>query len=302
MRAAIIFNPARIRVERLEAIVADRERAEGWEPSLWIPTSIDGNASELVDAAADARADVVIAAGGDGTVSDVGAAVVGRGIPFGVVASGTANLFARNLGLPVVDTAEAVRVAFVGTPAPVDAVRLDYRLENGETGERRYLVSAGFGIDADMVAGSDDQLKRRIGWFAYVGPVVWALRPRRGALVEVAADGGLPTKQRLHSIFLGNCELVTGGIRLLPDALMDDGLLNVLALRDVASWVRRRALPGFAVDAPGGTHRNKFRYTTATTVELRFDRSVPFQADGDPIGPVVWARATVERHALSVLT
>lgn len=300
MRAAIIVNPARIRVDRLETLVAERERIEGWEPSLWLATTVDGDPRALVDEAVAAGVDSIVAAGGDGTVSDVGAEVVGRGIPYGVVASGTANLFARNLGLPVLDTAEAVRIAFTGMPSPVDAVLLDYRLASGDLGQRRYIVSAGFGIDADMVAGSDDQLKRKIGWFAYVGPVVWALRPRKGEIVDVAANGALPTKQRLHSIFLGNCELVTGGIRLLPAASMDDGLLNVLAIRDVASWVRHRGLPGFAADAPGGSRRNRFSYTTATTIALDFERPVQFQADGDPIGLVTWARATVERHALLV--
>jgi diacylglycerol kinase (ATP) len=300
MRAAVIYHEGRVRRERLEPIIAEREALNGWEPTLWLPMTKGVPSSAQVDAAADAAVDLVIAAGGDGTVRGVAVAAAGRNLQFAAIPVGTANLFARNLGLPLTDPVEAVRIAFGGALRRVDIGVLEYRLEDGTEGSLHYLVMAGFGIDADMVAGTDKRLKRKFGWVAYVGPIVWAMRPRRGVPLDISMDGSLPSKRRLHSVFLGNCGIITAGIRLLPDASMDDGLLDVLAIRNVATWVQRRALPGYAVDAPGGTVRGAFSYTTARRVELRLDRPVQFQADGDPIGLVVWARATVEREALLI--
>ena len=299
-RAAIVYHEGRVRRDRLEPIITARETLEGWEPSLWLPMTKGHPSSTQVDAAADAGVDLVIGAGGDGTVRGVAVAAVARALPFAVVPVGTANLFARNVGLPLTDTEAAVRIAFTGETRSLDVGNLEYRLVDGTEGTRPYLVIAGFGIDADMVAGTDKRLKKKIGWVAYVGPIVWAMRPRNGVPLDMTIDGGLPTRRRLHSVFLGNCGIITAGIRLLPDARMDDGLLDVLAIRNVASWVQGRALPGYAVDRPGGTRRAAFSYTTAREVELKLEHPAQFQADGDPIGQVVWARATVEPRALTM--
>ena len=300
MRAAVIYHAGRVKLERLQPLVEAREATEGWEPSLWLPMVSGEPSSVQVDAAAHARVDLVIAAGGDGTVRGVGSATRAHGIPFAVVPIGTANLLARNLGLPLLDAEAAVRIAFTGQTKRIDLGVLDYRLEDGTEASRDYLVMAGFGIDADMVAGTDKRLKRSIGWVAYVGPIVWAMRPRRGVALQVSIDGATPTDQQLHSVFLGNCGIITAGIRLLPDALMDDGLLDVLTIRNVASWVQRRSLRGYAVDAPGGSRRREFSYTTARTVELTMGQPAQFQADGDAIGRVTWARASIVPLALAV--
>jgi diacylglycerol kinase (ATP) len=300
MRAAVIYHAGRVKLERLRPLVEAREAAQGWEPSLWLPMVSGEPSSVQVDAAADARVDLVIAAGGDGTVRGVGSATRAHGLPFAIVPIGTANLLARNLGLPLLDAEAAVRIAFTGKTKRIDLGVLDYRLEDGTEASREYLVMAGFGIDADMVAGTDKRLKRSIGWVAYVGPIVWAMRPRRGVPLALSIDGGPALEQQLHSVFLGNCGIITAGIRLLPDALMDDGLLDVLTIRNVASWVKRRSLRGYAVDAPGGSRRREFSYTTARTVELEMGLPAQFQADGDPIGRVTWARASILPLALAV--
>jgi len=299
-RAAIVFHSGRVRRERLEPIVAAREAAEGWEPTLWLPM-VKGEASKIqVDVAAHAGVDLVIAAGGDGTVRGVATATRTHGLPFAVVPIGTANLLARNLGLPLTDTEEAVRIAFADSSTRIDLGVLDYRLDDGTEATREYLVMAGFGIDADMVAGTDARLKRSIGWVAYVGPIVWAMRPRRGVPLALSTDGSAPVNQRLHSVFLGNCGIITAGIRLLPDASMTDGLLDVLTISNVAGWVQRRGLRGYGVNLPGGARRRQFSYTTARTVELTLETPAQFQADGDSIGPVIWARATLEPRAIHV--
>ena len=300
--AAIIYNPVRLGPERLADVVAAGELAGGYAASIWIPTTEDGPVDELVQQALGGGASVIIAAGGDGTVRAVGSAVRGSGVPFGIIPSGTANLLARNLGLPLNDLATATVIAFTGDDRPIDVGILEYTLEGGTSGELPYLVMAGFGIDADMVAGANPESKRRFGWAAYVGPIIWALRPRAGVPVTWRIDDENATTSRLHSIFLASCGIITAGIRLLPAAAMDDGKLDILAIRSVWRWLRDHdALrpSRFRVkDNPDSW--GDFRYARATTVELSLERPRTFQADGDAIGDVVWARATIEPRATLV--
>ena len=300
--AAIIYNPVRVRPDQLADVVAAGELAGGYESSVWIPTTADGPVDELVQGALRDGAAVVIAAGGDGTVRAVGSAMRGSEVPFGIIPSGTANPLARNLGLPLNNLAQATMLAFTGVDRPIDVGILEYTLDDGTSGELPYLVMAGFGIDADMVAGANPESKRRFGWAAYVGPIIWALRPRAGVPVTWRIDEEKATTSRLHSIFLASCGIITAGIKLLPEATMDDGKLDILAIRSVWRWLRdhdalrpRRFRVADNPDSWGD-----FRYARASRVELTLERPRTFQADGDAIGDVVWARATIEHRATLV--
>ena len=301
-RAAIIYNPVRAKLNRLEKHVAEAELAGGFTASTWIPTVEDSPVDELVASALASGVDVVIAAGGDGTVRGVGSAMRDSGVPFGIIPSGTANLLARNLGIPLNDQAAATRVAFSGVDRPIDVGVLTYKLESGAEGSLPYLVMAGFGIDADMVAGADPASKRRFGWAAYVGPIIWALRPRAGVPVTWSIDDEAPTTSKLHSIFLASCGIITAGIKLLPAAALDDGRLDVLAIRSVWRWLRDHdALrPRRFRIADNPDSWGDFRYARASVVELTLERPRTFQADGDAIGDVVWARAEILPRATVV--
>ena len=81
---------------------------------MWIETTADDPGKGMAKQALDAGVDLVIAAGGDGTVRSIAAAVRGTGVPVGIVPLGTGNLFARNLGIPVNDLGDAVVLAFAG--------------------------------------------------------------------------------------------------------------------------------------------------------------------------------------------
>ena len=300
--AAIIYNPVRTRPERLRDDVSAGEGAAGFAESVWMPTTEDGPVDELVRDAIAGGASVVIAAGGDGTVRAVGSAMRDTGVPFGIIPAGTANLLARNLGLPLGDQAAATLIAFTGSDRPIDVGVLEYVLEGGTSGELPYLVMAGFGIDADMVAGANPESKRRFGWAAYVGPIIWALRPRAGVPVTWRIDDENATTSKLHSIFLASCGIITAGIKLLPEATMDDGKLDILAIRSVWRWLRDhdalRPRRFRVKDNPNSW--GDFRYARATHVELTLERPRTFQADGDAIGDVVWARATILPRATVV--
>ena len=310
-RAAIIYNPVRVDLERVRRTVTKWESVDAWAPSLWIPTTLGQPTSALVGEAIGAGVDLVIAAGGDGTVSEVASALRQSGVSLGILPCGTANLLARNLRLPLNNLGAATRIAFTGKDRPIDVAVISYRLADGTTEVRPYFVMAGFGIDADMVSGTGVAAKRRFGWLAYVGPIIRSAYRRSRASVTVSLDGGSAVSGRLHTLVVGNCSSVTAGLRLLPTAEIDDGLLDVLAVRSLigrdrrrfVGWItpfqgaRRAAIPSAAGAAdPSGA----FRYETARSVTVTLHDPTTFQADGDLIGNVEWAEFSLDPLAVTV--
>ncbi|HEY1106790.1 MAG TPA: acylglycerol kinase family protein, partial [Agromyces sp.] len=102
-RAAIISNPTKSGVDALRAAVERAEERQGFAPSLWIDTAEDDPGKGMAREAVEKGVDLVVAAGGDGTVRSVAAGLRGTGVPLGNVPLGTGNHFARNLDIPVND-------------------------------------------------------------------------------------------------------------------------------------------------------------------------------------------------------
>ncbi|HXH35767.1 MAG TPA: diacylglycerol kinase family protein [Plantibacter sp.] len=320
--AAVIYNPTRIQLERVTRIVDAAATAAGWGDTVWIPTREHSAAIEQVAEALDAGASLVIAAGGDGTVREVAGAMRRTGTPFAVVPVGTANLFARNAGIPI-ETTAAVRAAFSGEDRSIDVGVIEYRRPEGEQQSTPFLVMTGFGVDADMVAYADPVLKRRLGWVAYVGPIIRGLVRRDRPRVSWKEDGGPVRSGRTHSMFIGNCGTVSAGLEILPDALLDDGVLDVLMVRSLEGWdgvrltrwlhrannpvARLKKARGMrasrtslsavdtAADAGGA-----LRYLRVERIDLRVSPDAEFQADGDAIGAVAAARVTIDAGSLLV--
>ena len=308
-RAAIVYNPIRVDLARLRRTVATWEAKTDWGESLWFATSLERPTPDVVADAMRAGVELVIAAGGDGTVSETASALRQRGVPLGILPCGTANLLARNLRLPLNNLGAAARIAFSGADRAMDVGVLDYRLVDGTAGARPFFVMAGFGLDADMVSGTDPLAKKRFGWLAYVNPILRSANRRSRAAITYALDGGLPIASRLHTLVVGNCGTVTAGLRLLPTAEIDDGLLDVLAVRSLwgrdrarfLGWLTpyqgpRRPVPPEPRTEPHGA----FRYTTARTITVDLHDAVAIQADGDLIGTAVWAEFALDPGAVTV--
>ena len=316
MRAAIIFNPESGRLRRLRTIVAATESSAGWQPTLWISTTDAGPVDGLVDQAVAASVDLVIAAGGDGTVRSAGAALAGRGLPFGIIPVGTANLLARNLGLPLRRLVTATRIAFSGAERPLDVATIDYELADGSEYSHDYFVMAGFGVDADMVTNTVALQKARFGWVAYVMPILRSLQRRPVDTVTYSLDGGATDTATVHSFIVANSGTITAGLRLIPEARLDDGQLDLLTMRSITGrdrstlvrWLapfnvpfptkrmRRTDATAHAANSPGGT----FHYAKAAAVSVSLEEPAVMQADGDLLGPVVRARFSVAAGALAV--
>ena len=286
-RAAVIVHPRKHHdLAGFRADVTKTMTGQGWAEPLWLETSPDDTGERLARMAVESGVDLVISSGGDGTVTACAAGVAGSGIPLGVLPSGTGNLLARNLGLPLQADA-ALAVALTGAER-----RLDVGVANGRT----FVVMAGIGFDAAMLASVSEKLKMRAGWHAYA---LSALRHLwdRVTRVEMRVDGG-PSMQRWASgVVVGNVGTLQRNIRLLPDAVPDDGILDVAVITawGVVGWL------GVVADVlllrPKTT-----RLTRLTCRELVVDtrRPRPWEVDGEVIGPARQLRVSLRPGDLVV--
>lgn len=293
-RLALIVNPTKVpdwAVLRQQVEGACAEH--GWPAATWLETEPDDPGAGMTRRAIRMKADLVLVAGGDGTVRTVCAGLAGSGIPLGIVPVGTGNLLARNLGIPL-DVADALDVAFAGEPRLIDLVRL--RLDDSH--EDHYsVVMAGVGADAEVMAQTNPDLKRVVGSAAYaVAAVQAASRPPFGVRVEM--DGDEVVDAPAAMVLVANVGQLTGGITMVPDARADDGRLDLVVAqpRRPADWVTMagRVVGGLS-DAQGVQRRQGRR------VLIETEDPVEFQIDGDTVGRHTRAEASVEPGALTVL-
>jgi len=259
----------------------------GWDEPMWLETTLEDPGEGQARAAAEAGVDVVLACGGDGTVTAAATGLAGTVTPLAVIPLGTGNLLARNLGLPS-DLGEALTVALTGSSR-----RLDVGRANGSL----FLTMAGLGLDAKMLAGASEQVKKRFGWAAYVVAAVKHLwdRPMR---VSLRTDSGSPLQRRASVIIVGNVGTLQGGLPLLPGAQPDDGRLDmvVLTARTLAGWLA--VALHVLLRRPGATARVIRR--TCTEVSVEVDRAHRWEIDGEVMGRTRELIVTVRPGALLV--
>ncbi len=314
---AFVANPSKPDVGSLKEPVLAACRATGLEP-LWIETSVEdpgvGQAREAV-----ARgAEVVIATGGDGTVRAVAEAMVGTGIPMGLLPVGTGNLLARNLDIPVADLDEALTIALDGRDRSIDVGWLEVleapapnddeaEADLAEVGSKHlFTVIGGVGFDAAMVADTNSTLKAKVGWMAYFAAGVRHLHGRR-LEASIHLDDQPPVTTRLRTLLVGTCGRLPGGITLIPDALVDDGTLDIAAIDTrggIAGWAQlfgEVVLQGLGVKTVELPNRiGRIDHTQCRSVTARIRGGEQAQVDGDIIGRASAIKAWVEPGALVV--
>jgi diacylglycerol kinase family enzyme len=313
MRAAVVYNPVKVQRPVLEESVATAEADAGWESSLWFETTAEEPGGAQARQAVDGGADVVLAAGGDGTVRAVAEALRGSRVPIALLPSGTGNLLARNLDLTLNKLDDSVLTAFTGDDRPIDLGIVEIDRADGSTEEYAFVVMAGLGLDARMIANTNPELKRRVGWLAYVDAIARSLRDSNKLRVHYRADDGAARSMRVHTMLVGNCGSLPGNILLLPEAAVDDGVFDIVSLRPeglggwIQIWIKivwengvlRRSSVGRKLMGLTREVRT-LRYLKAAKLDVRLDRPEEFELDGDEFGSVVGFRAVVDPHALVV--
>jgi len=292
-RMVVVLNPMKIP----DPVVFRRHvRGEcsqrGWHAPFWLETDADDAGAAAARRALRRRPDLVLVAGGDGTVRAVCAVLAGSDIPVGILPVGTGNLLARNLGVPL-DLADALDTAFAGVARAGDlggVQAVDRRTEYS-------LVMAGMGADALMMSQTNPELKKVVGPAAYVMAALQAVNLTPFAL-RVSLDGGEPQARTASLALVANVGQLQGAIPLAPDASPDDGLLDVLLAspRSPADWalLTTRVLTR-APDAPG------VERAQAVRVVFEADEPVPFQVDGDAVGSCLRLEATVRAGAVTIM-
>ncbi len=248
---------------------------------------------ELARQAAAEGFDRVVAMGGDGTVNEVGNGLLGTRAALAVVPTGTGNDWVRTVGIPHRDPEAATRIAFTGR-----RVKSDVGLA---VGYRYFFNIAGIGFDAEVSRRVNDYgpvLKAVGGTLPSLLGVVGTLFRFRGADVTVQVDGQTLQTHRMLLMAVGITRYYGGGMKILPEAIMDDGLFEI-------AWAENLKVPEIFRLLPklyDGSHAGhpKVRFLRARRVTASSTRRVAFHLDGDVAGNLP---VTFETHpgALDVI-
>jgi diacylglycerol kinase family enzyme/membrane-associated phospholipid phosphatase len=292
--AAVVVNPTKVAdMSGFRALVESRAEACEWQAPLWSETTAEDPGRGMAEQALAAGADMVLAAGGDGTVRVLCHELARTGVPIGIVPLGTGNLLARNLSLPL-HPRDAIDVALLGQDRAVDIVQVD----GDDLPETAFTVMAGLGLDAAIMMGAPDELKKRIGWPAYLVSGMQQLFRYPLGNVEITIDDLPPVRVRARTVVIGNVGLLQAGFPLLPDARIDDGELDVVVIapRSRRDWL------AVAVRLAGRQRRTDERLARmrGRRIVVRSDKPQPRQLDGDPISVGRELRAEVQAGVLLV--
>lgn len=296
-RVAVVLNPIKLQADEARDAVVIACRKGGWPDPVFYTTEEDDPGFSMTRRALEERADLVLAAGGDGTVRAVAETLTGTETPLGLVPLGTGNLLARNLGANLAEPRHCVDVALFGSQKAIDTVSFDLEREDGSRETSRFLVMGGGGFDAQIMADTKDDLKDTLGWLAYGAAGARHLfnRPK---WVRFKVDDGPWESSRSRSVMVCNCGELTGGMLLVPNAKLDDGVLDLVVLspRTVLGWTRMAAKVVFRYKHELPViefHRGK-------KVRVEFWEATESQIDGDPLGKIAAFESQVFPRSLRV--
>ncbi|MCC6312963.1 MAG: NAD(+)/NADH kinase [Thermomicrobiales bacterium] len=219
-----------------------------------------------------AEADLVVAIGGDGTVAEVASGLLGTDTPLGIVPTGSTNIVAQERGIPA-DLDEAAQALF-------GPLALAYR-DAGVTGERCFLHMAGAGLDARFFAETNSDLKRRVGWVAYLPAAAAALRLPPSLVVVDADERRFEAVSPLVLIANGGA-IIHPVVRLHPDIQPDDGWFDVFVFTATDPVAMAQTIASLAaLRLESSAHLEIMR---ARRISIAAEPALPVQFDGDVVG------------------
>jgi YegS/Rv2252/BmrU family lipid kinase len=277
MKAQVIFNPnagQRDRRHELKAAMAYLEN-HGWQLSLRETRGPEEATTYARQAVAEGY-DVAVAAGGDGTVSEVANGLAGSEVALGMFPIGTTNVWALQMGIPPFwplrqhSLLEAAKVLAEGHIRRVDL---------GQVNGRYFLLWAGVGLDAKITEEVEPEAKKRLGVLAFVIAGIMVAKEFAGTKVQVTIDG-CEVKCRAILIVASNAQLYAGIMRLAAQARLDDGLLDVLIFKGQGFPATLRHL--FSVLTNRHLRDPQVEYYQARRVKISTAKPLSVHADDEP--------------------
>ena len=310
-RAALVYNPIKVNAPSLRATVVRLSAKAGWDKPLFYETTVDDLGDEVTRQALQAGADAVLVAGGDGTVRAVAEAMCGSGVPLTIVPSGTGNLLARNLLLPLTTPQTMVQATFDGDMLAVDVGFAAIRRQDGSSEERAFVVMGGMGLDAAMIANTSGDLKKKVGWIAYVDGAARSLATAKPFRIMYQVPGRRLHSSKVQSILVANCGSLPAGLELIPEASVSDGDLDIaiFAPKNALGWMLvwrrvawdnsflRRFRAGRRVLALR-TKDNSVIYARGKGLDVATEPAQHVQLDGDEFGEAIHLRCRVVEGGL----
>ncbi len=274
MTAWVIANPNAGSGDELANLEAATARLPGASLKL---TEQAGDATRLAREAVETGVDLVVAAGGDGTLNEV---VNGLSADFGRAALGllplgTGNDFARSIGVPS-DLDAALAILVEGRERSVDVARSELN------GQCRWFLNAAAGGFSGEVSERASDAKEKWGPLAYMRAAVGALPELKGFLTRIVLNSGERLELDTYNLVISNGRYVASGIPAAPQAVLDDGLLDVMI-------APATTLPQLAVLVPTvllGRHvgNDLLLFRKVTRIEIESDPPMTFNVDGEIVG------------------
>lgn len=279
MKARLIYNPRAGQRDLTRDLLATRDYlvGRGWSVD-WFVENDARRITELSRQAADAGYDVVIASGGDGTISRVVNGLARTETALGVLPAGTGNAWAQEMGIPVSKVftrwalLEAADVLLEGEVRTVDL---------GTAGENYFLMWAGVGLDARVTEEVSYELRRHIGNLATWITGVQVAREYPGTPATITVDGKVYHSQFILTV-IGNAQSYAGSVRMTPIARLDDGLLDVCVFKGKGFADTLKHL----VNVFSQTHMISpdVEYYQGERIYIESEEPLPVHLDGDAMG------------------
>jgi diacylglycerol kinase (ATP) len=225
------------------------------------------------------RQRLLLAMGGDGTFQALANGVFGADVIVGVLPTGGGNDFATALGIPN-DTVKATEAVLRGLPRHVDLVKV--RTADGR--ERLYVGGGGVGLDAEAARYASGRYRRLPGRFRYIAAALRALAEHQPLDVRLEFPGvDLPSVEA-SSLLTGvlNTPTYGAGLRLAPEAMIDDGLFQVVLIEDLSTLEVLKLLPRLM--STGDLRTSRVRRWSVRRARLTTDRPCLFHGDGEILG------------------
>ncbi|MFW5996315.1 MAG: diacylglycerol/lipid kinase family protein [Halanaerobiaceae bacterium] len=285
----VIFNPAagNKNPEKLLRRIKEVFASCGNRVNYHVTTG-PGDAVLAAEKAVRAGMEVIVAAGGDGTINEVVNGIAGTGAVLGVIPTGTGNDFARALGMPP-GLEDSCRQILAGSTRTVDL---------GTVRGRKFINCAGVGFDADVARRTNRQRKYISGYWMYLLSVLEALMVYRTVSVKITLDGGKMLECSPMLVAVGIGTSYGGGIEIVPDSVMDDGLFDVCVIDEVKGPNTLRYL----YRALQGRHTELARTEIyrSRCVKLEMNTELPYHVEGE-VFKADTLKFTLEPEAMRVI-